>query len=59
MLDESCMVGKRIERIEVGGFGVLIVLDDGTIFDYKSSGGGNSCWDILNEPNCGARMVRE
>ena len=51
MLDESCMVGKRIKHIEVGGFGVLIVLEDGTIFDYRSRSGGESYWDIMKEPN--------
>lgn len=57
MLDESCMIGKRIKHIEVGGFGVFIVLEDGTIFDYNSLSEGDSYWDIYREGNnCGAEM---
>ena len=57
MLDESCMVGKRIKHIEVGGFGVLIVLEDNTIFDYTSSSGGDSYWDIIKDPNFAERLI--
>ena len=59
MLDESCMVGKRIKHIEVGGYGVLIVLEDGTIFDYRSRSGGESYWEISKESNCKMKMVEE
>lgn len=46
MLDASILVGKTIARIEVDGFDVDIVFTDGTLFEYESSDGGYSCWNI-------------
>lgn len=46
MLDTSILVGKTIARIDVDGFDVDIVFTDGTVFEYESSDGGYSCWDI-------------
>lgn len=46
MLDASILVGKTIARIEVDRFDVDIVFTDGTVFEYESSDGGYSCWDI-------------
>ena len=55
MLDEKNLIGKKIKNIQIGGFGIYLVLDDGTILDYKSSGEGNSCWDIMKKSNYKAR----
>lgn len=46
MLDASILVGKTIARIDVDGFDVDIVFTDGTVFEYESSDGGYSCWNI-------------
>ena len=44
--DEIDMIGKRIQNIEVNGYKVRIVLEDGICLDYDASDGGYSCWDI-------------
>ena len=46
MLDASILIGKTIARIDVDRFDVDIVFTDGTVFEYESSEGGYSCWDI-------------
>lgn len=46
MLDASVLVGKTIARIDVDRFDVNIVFTDGTVFEYESSDGGYSCWNI-------------
>lgn len=46
MLDASILIGKTIARIDVDRFDVDIVFTDGTVFEYESSDGGYSCWDI-------------
>lgn len=52
MLDTKALVGKTIARIEVDGFDVDIVFTDGTVFEYESSDGGYSCWNIYkNDDN--------
>lgn len=43
-LDEQELVGKTINKIDVDGFGVLIVCRDGTKFVYNASDGGCSSW---------------
>jgi len=62
-MDESILIGKTIERISVDGFDVEIVFTDGTVFEYSSSDGGYSCWNIYknwdlykNDDNARERM---
>lgn len=45
-MTEKDMIGKRIEKIEVNGYVVRIVLEDGTCLDYMSSDGGYSSWNV-------------
>ena len=45
-MDEKILVGKTIAKIDVDGFDVNIVFTDGTVFEYESSDGGYSCWNI-------------
>lgn len=52
MLDESILIGKTIAKIDVDGFDVNIVFTDGTVFEYESSDGGYSMWNIYkNDDN--------
>ncbi len=51
MLDTKTLVGKTIARIDVDGFDVDIVFTDGTVFEYESSDGGYSCWNIYKNDN--------
>ena len=51
MMDEKKLVGKTIARIDVDGFDVNIVFTDGTVFEYESSDGGYSCWNIYKNDN--------
>lgn len=47
MLDnENILIGKTIAKIDVDGFEVNIVFTDGTVFEYASSDGGYSSWNI-------------
>lgn len=46
-MTEKDMIGKRIEKIEITGDSVWIVLEDGTCLDYTASDNGYSCWTIL------------
>ena len=52
MLDTKALVGKTIARIDVDRFDVDIVFTDGTVFEYESSDGSYSCWNIYkNDDN--------
>lgn len=46
---ENALVARKILKAEVDGFGVRLVLDNGTIFDYDASDGGCSLWEIVKE----------
>lgn len=37
---------KTIIKAEVDGFGIKLYLDDGNVFDYDSSDGGYSGWEV-------------
>ena len=49
-MTEKAIIGKRIEKIEINGHFVKIVLEDGTCLDYWASDGGYSYWDIYAGP---------
>lgn len=40
------LVGKTIRKAEVTGYGVKLVMSDGTVLDYDSSDGGYSAWIV-------------
>lgn len=40
------LVGKKIKDIKVDGFGIFLLLEDGTEFIYDASDGGYSTWEI-------------
>lgn len=46
---EEALVTRTILKAEVDGFGVRLVLDNGTTFDYDASDGGYSLWEIAKE----------
>lgn len=46
---EEALVARTILKAEVDGFGVRLVLDNGTTFDYDASDGGCSLWEITKE----------
>lgn len=45
--DINVLIGKRIDEIEIDGFGILMTMDDGTVLDYVASDGGYSNYDIF------------
>ena len=40
--------GRTIKEARVTGYGIDLVLDDGSVFEYDASDGGYSCWDFRN-----------
>ena len=40
------LVGKTILAAEVDGFGIVLVFDDGSVFNYSASDGGYSTYDF-------------
>lgn len=46
---EEALVARTILKAEVDGFGIRLVLDNGTMFDYDASDGGCSLWEITKE----------
>lgn len=46
---EEALVARTILKAEVDGFGVKLVLDNGTTFYYDASDGGYSLWEIAKE----------
>ncbi len=42
------LVGKTILSAEVDGFGIELVFDDGSTFNYSASDGGYSTYDFTN-----------
>lgn len=40
------LVGKTIRKAEVTGYGIKLVMSDGTVLDYGSSDGGDSAWIV-------------
>jgi len=44
VIDE--MIGKTITGGYVDGFHIMLVFDDGSIFDYDASDGGYSSWEF-------------
>ena len=42
------LIGKTILAAEVDGFGIKLVFDDGSIFNYSASDGGYSTYDFTN-----------
>lgn len=43
------MVGKTIMRAYVDGFGMTLIFDDGTVFNYSASDGGYSLYGFDDE----------
>ena len=48
-MEKDLFIGKRIKDIDINGFGIFIVLGDGTELYYDASDGGYSYWEIKNE----------
>lgn len=46
---EKALVARTILKAEVDGFGVKLVLDNGTTFYYDATDGGCSSWEIAKE----------
>lgn len=46
---EEALVARTILKAEVDGFGIKLVLDNGTTFYYDASDGGCSLWEIEKE----------
>lgn len=42
------LIGKTILSAEVDGFGIALVFDDGSVFNYSASDGGYSTYDFTN-----------
>ncbi len=42
------LIGKTILAAEVDGFGITLVFDDGSVFNYSASDGGYSTYDFTN-----------
>lgn len=42
-------VGKKIVMMEIDGFGIFMLTDDGTRLYYDAFDGGYSCWDIIKD----------
>ena len=42
------LIGKTIVTAEVNGFGITLVFDDGSVFNYSASDGGYSTYDFTN-----------
>ena len=42
------LIGKTILSAEVDGFGIALVCDDGSVFNYSASDGGYSTYDFTN-----------
>lgn len=43
------LIGKTIAYAQVNGFGVMLVFEDGTTFDYTASDGGYSSYELIRE----------
>lgn len=50
---KKAIIGKKVVDLDINGFGIRLLLDDGTVLDYESSDGGYSCWEIYSNPNKG------
>ena len=48
-MDENMLIGKKIREIEVNGFEIRLVTEDGIVLDYNASDGGYSSWEIYDE----------
>jgi len=46
---EKQLIGRTIVKADVDGFGIRLVLDDGSRFEYDASDGGYSSWEIEND----------
>lgn len=42
------LIGKTILAAEVDGFGIALVFDDGSVFNYSASDGGYSTYDFTD-----------
>ena len=45
-MEKDLFIGKRIKDIDINGFGIFIVLEDGTELCYDASDGGYSTYDF-------------
>lgn len=48
-MEELKLQGKVIKSIEIDGYGILLVTEDGYCLDYCASDGGYSRWSIKRE----------
>ena len=47
-MTEKELIGKKITAININGFEVEIIVEDGTTLNYQASDGGYSNWEISN-----------
>lgn len=45
-MDVSELFGKTISEIEVDGYGITLVTEDGCLLEYNASDGGYSSYEI-------------
>ena len=43
------LIGKKIVKADVNGYGMELVLDDGSVFVYSASDGGYSAYGFEDE----------
>lgn len=46
---KKLFINKKIKDIYVDGFGIELVLEDGTKLEYNATDGGYSSWEVLNK----------
>ena len=49
MSDDKELIGKTIVCAEIGGYGLRLKFNDGSILDYISSSDGDSYWEIIDD----------
>ena len=49
--DEKLLVGKKIISISMNGYGMEMIMDDGTKLWYCASDGGYSTWEVVEVEN--------
>lgn len=44
LMTKRKLTGRTIKSAKVTGYGVVLKLDDGSVFEYSPSDDGYSCW---------------
>ena len=56
---EKYIVGKRIIKADITGFGIELTLDNKAVFEYNASDGGYSLFEIHKPPKYEAYRYRD